>query len=77
MHTPTGHLAALGERVQEEAPVVVIMKNVLPAVAPRHGVVIQWCEPNANVMCHAPLSAGDTILSRSCTLTLMALLMAL
>lgn len=40
MHTPARHLTGLAERVQKEAPVIVIMKNSLPPVSPGHDVVI-------------------------------------
>ncbi len=57
------------EGVEKEAPVVVIMKNVLPAVSPRHDVVICPCGLNADAACHAPVFAPAAELSSSCTLT--------
>ncbi len=40
MDVPAGHLAGLGEGVEEEAAVVVVKEDGLPAVATGHDVVV-------------------------------------
>lgn len=63
------YLTGLAQGVQKEAPVIVIMKNVLATISPRHDVVISPGGLNANAACHVPFSAKDIKLSSSCTLT--------
>jgi hypothetical protein len=47
VHPPSGHLASLAQGVQKEAPVLLVMKDVLTAVATGHDVIEGTGELNA------------------------------